>query len=35
MDINELKQFEIFINLNDKEVSFFKERMKKITIAEG
>ena len=26
MDINELKQFEIFKNLNDKEVSLFKER---------
>jgi hypothetical protein len=35
MDINELKQFEIFNNLNDKEVSLFKEKMKKITIAEG
>ena len=35
MDINELKQFEIFKNLNDKEVSLFKEKMKKITIAEG
>ena len=30
MDINELKQFEIFKNLNDKEVSLFKEKMKKI-----
>jgi len=35
MDINELKQFEIFKNLNDKEVSLFKEKMKKITIPEG
>ena len=35
MDINELKQFEIFKNLNDKEVSLYKEKMKKITIAEG
>ena len=25
MDINELKQFEIFKGLNDKEVSLFKE----------
>ena len=35
MDINELKQFEIFKNLNDKEVSLFKEKVKKITIPEG
>ena len=35
MDINELKQFEIFKNLNDKEVSLFKEKMKKISIPEG
>jgi len=35
MDINELKQFEIFKNLNNKEVSLFKEKMKKIAIPEG
>ena len=27
MDINELKQFEIFKGLNDKEVSLFKEKI--------
>ena len=35
MDINELKEFEIFKNLEDNEVSFFKEKMKKIIIPEG
>ena len=35
MDINELKQIEIFKNLSDKEVSLFKEKMKKISIPEG
>ena len=35
MDINELKQFEIFKGLNDKEVSLFKEKMKQITVPEG
>ena len=35
MDINQLKQFEIFKNLNDKEVSLFKEKMKKISVPEG
>ena len=34
MDINELKQFEIFKGLNDKEVSLFKEKMKNITVPE-
>ena len=35
MDIKELKQFEIFKNLNDKEVSLFKEKMKKIQVFEN
>ena len=35
MDVNELKQFEIFNKLNDEEVSLFKEKMREITVPEG
>ena len=35
MDVNELKQFEIFKNLSDQEVSLFKEKMKEITVPEA